>query len=555
MTNKKNKVMKDGKRMENAISTLFLLYMGVIFPLIMHDKYFDITVTKYKTFQVGVCLYAILMVLAVVAELPAVKGYSVKKELLSAKDERGITSFIKKHNIMPVDVCMCAFFLANVCAFIVAEDKLSAYTGESGRRCGLLFMILAYLVYVCLGRGYKLPAIIPFTFLCTGSFSAVVALLQYAGIDFLKLRKGLTESQGRIYISTFGNIDIYASFLCVFVPVAMGIYLLSHNSKQNTEKGTSKKETASIKDKAKMFLDRALPVASFASICIGSSAMASTNADLAYAGIIVALAFLFVAALSLGSLHRFVDVMIAVCGGFLLAGIVGQRDGSSLEYLDGISAFVTRIKPMTMVLFMLVVIRVILLSLKKAVCRVKGKKAFVIGVLSVVAVGILTLWAGVHFEVIPVHMDDSWGNYRGYVWSRLLESYRGFSPVNKIIGYGNETVKAIMSGSYYEEMMDVVGVIYDNAHNEYIQYLVTTGLFGLLSYVFLIVCAIYSMVKCIRLSEDSANRGLYLGVMLGIIGYAAQAAFNLNQALTTPYLFVLIGLAAGISRNTCHKAL
>ena len=36
---------------------------------------------------------------------------------------------------------------------------------------------------------------------------------------------------------------------------------------------------------------------------------------------------------------------------------------------------------------------------------------------------------------------------------------------------------------------------------------------------------------------------------LGIAGYAVQALFNLNQSLTTPYIFLLAAMAAGIGRR------
>lgn len=43
--------------------------MGILYPLIMHDKYFDITLTKYKAFEVALCIYAVLMALAVLLDI------------------------------------------------------------------------------------------------------------------------------------------------------------------------------------------------------------------------------------------------------------------------------------------------------------------------------------------------------------------------------------------------------------------------------------------------------------------------------------------------------
>ena len=99
-------------------------------------------------------------------------------------------------------------------------------------------------------------------------------------------------------------------------------------------------------------------------------------------------------------------------------------------------------------------------------------------------------------------------------------------------------------------MIDDIGVVYDNAHNEYLQYLVTTGLFGALAYVGLIVS---TMVMLIRTAvsvfkKEADTEGVFLALALGISGYASQAFVNLNQSLTTPYMFLMIAMAAGVCR-------
>ena len=67
---RKDNIAGDGRReLQNGITTLFLIYMGAAYPLIMHDKYFDITVTKYRAFYIALCIYAVLMVLAVLVDV------------------------------------------------------------------------------------------------------------------------------------------------------------------------------------------------------------------------------------------------------------------------------------------------------------------------------------------------------------------------------------------------------------------------------------------------------------------------------------------------------
>ena len=177
-------------------------------------------------------------------------------------------------------------------------------------------------------------------------------------------------------------------------------------------------------------------------------------------------------------------------------------------------------------------------------------KALIAAVLIVIAGGVTGLVCVSDRVGSLFSFDDSWGNYRGYVWRRLMESFREFNLPHKLFGYGNESVKEIMTSGYYDEMMDDIGVVYDNAHNEYLQYLVTTGLFGALAYVGLIVSAIVMLIRTAvsAVKEESDTEGVFIALALGIAGYASQAFVNLNQSLTTPYVFLMIAMAAGVCR-------
>ena len=182
----RKKKSDDSGTAQDWLSTIFLLYMGTLYPLIMHDKYFDITLTKYKAFEVALCVYAVLMVLAVLLDV-----FDGKKPFVMFKYRKSYVA---------TDWFMAGFFVANVLAFVMASDKMAAYTGEEGRRCGLQFMILAMLLYVCMGRGLRLRKCVFPAFLCVGSFTCIIAVFQYVGIDFLGIRDGLASSIMDIYI-------------------------------------------------------------------------------------------------------------------------------------------------------------------------------------------------------------------------------------------------------------------------------------------------------------------------------------------------------------------
>ena len=580
---RKDNIAGDGRReLQNGITTLFLIYMGAAYPLIMHDKYFDITVTKYRAFYIALCIYAVLMLVDVLGRNVSTghgqrsSGGNVDVSEGAAHGNgfiRRLRRFIDLHKIMAMDIFMTGFVLANVLAFFMSGNKAAAYTGEEGRRCGLQFVLLAFFLYVCMARYCRIRRYVAVIFMLAGSFVGVVGICQFMGYDFLGLREGLMQSIRNVYISTFGNIDIFASFLCVLVPAAAGAYISSAG-----------KESIVIR------------ITAVIAVLTGTGAVIISNANLAYAGVGGAMIAAWIWASYRGRIKKFADVcLVMACGVLAISIMLGQTDSGYSE-LDGLSCFVSDSRMVWIVSVVVLVVWAAIRLASKWTVKFRGKAALAVSV-GVSLAGIVTVVIyAVHNHMGIFSFEDSWGNYRGFVWRRLMEAYRDFSVPQMLFGYGNESVKAIMTDRYYDDMMNTVGVIYDNAHNEYLQYLITTGIFGAVSYVGLLVTTVAALVRTAvseaamnenesasgqsagkrskekktprdsRVARDSsfardsrtglecllgyvADEGGMIAVLFGITGYAVQAFVNLNQSLTTPYIFLFIAMAGGLCRR------
>jgi O-antigen ligase len=170
----------------------------------------------------------------------------------------------------------------------------------------------------------------------------------------------------------------------------------------------------------------------------------------------------------------------------------------------------------------------------------KNKRVLVITGVAVVLLGITA------FVLYGIKRGDSlfrfnykWGTYRGYIWAKCAETFKNAPIANKLFGYGNETIKQVVTVPNYDDMVEKTSRIYDNAHNEVLQYLLTLGLFGALSYIALVVSSIWYMCR-----YGSKNLHTYIPAFV-VCGYFVQGLVNLNQPITTPLFFVFLGVGIG----------
>ena len=142
-----------------------------------------------------------------------------------------------------------------------------------------------------------------------------------------------------------------------------------------------------------------------------------------------------------------------------------------------------------------------------------------------------------------VVFNDAWGSSRGYAWIRSMEVFREFfTTKDKIFGYGPETFRVLMENYYLGELGNV---IFDNAHNEYLHYLITIGLFGMLSYMAWLGTSIFWMARNLK------DRPEVAACLFALAAYAVQATVNLNLPVAMPVTVQL--LAMGVSRQLKKK--
>ena len=494
----------------DIVNNIFLIYIFSVYIIFMHNMYFDITITRARTFMYGSLVYVLLFVVSYILELYMMKYYKVKPPYFY-KDTPVI--------LMP-EVWMGGFLFANLMAFFVSNNKRGSWSGSTGRYFGLMMILCLTLMFVCLAREASVNKYIFGVFTFFSGASYVIACLQHFGFDPFGLRAKIVDKQKELFISTFGNINTYASYICVSLPVFAGLFIFS-----------------------KKKIVRAV---SGALLVLGSMAIIPAKSDNVYLGVGVGFIVLFYIAIIHKNFTEYIfSVLMVLCGLEIMAILNSAFEGSQ-KHINGIAEIIEN--PMIMLFLLILVLIILILSMLfrgvkyETYKAIQGKTFLIIFTAVMIISMIVVIIVGKNSGNELFVFNDKWGTYRGYVWTRGWYLFRDATLFNKIFGYGNETIGQLMKDWFETEMILVTNKRYDNLHNELLQYLVTTGLLGLTTYLGFLVTSFMYIGK--RMKDDP----ILISILASCAAYAAQSLVNLNQPITTPFFFVMLATGVGYAR-------
>ena len=143
-------------------------------------------------------------------------------------------------------------------------------------------------------------------------------------------------------------------------------------------------------------------------------------------------------------------------------------------------------------------------------------------------------------EIVKGNLDDGYGTHRLFIWKNTLK----IVPKNIINGVGIDNFyyafgdKPIARGIWF----------FDKAHNEYLQILITEGIFAIISYLLL-----YGWIVIKGIKNSYKNKEIHL--LLPVIGYLIQAFFNISVIEVAPFFYISLGLLVdrGISNEKSKR--
>lgn len=128
------------------------------------------------------------------------------------------------------------------------------------------------------------------------------------------------------------------------------------------------------------------------------------------------------------------------------------------------------------------------------------------------------------------------GKIRLIVWQGALEIFKHYP----IFGSGVET----FAYAYYQHrpashnLVSEWDFLYNKAHNEFLNYLATTGLMGLLSYIIIVITFIIVILK-----KQKSNNLLIYSLLASYISYLVQNFFGFSVVITALFFYLFPALA------------
>ena len=144
--------------------------------------------------------------------------------------------------------------------------------------------------------------------------------------------------------------------------------------------------------------------------------------------------------------------------------------------------------------------------------------------------------------------NDDWGTHRGHNWRIAMTNYiKNFNVFKKLFGYGPDTYLIITERSFYQDMIEKYGEIYDSAHNEYLNYLLCEGILGLVSYLGTFISALWISFK------DAKKNPLVLAAFMAVLSYMVQAVVNIAIPISTPIFFTFMYMLVATQFNKVEE--
>ena len=509
-------------QVHNSLVSYYLLVMFSFFTLFLTNQYSSARRDKFFLF---LGLTGGLLVFGTIA-------------YLIGRRERKREGLNTERFLIPLSVTDIAFFCFYgfaATSAIFSPHSSDTFMAYVGRNNGML-LLTAYLVaYLIITRMYVYKDYVIAVYLIFSCIIAGLTVINFFYLDPLGLLKGYGEKVAVDFGSTIGNKNTIASYMSLFTPVAIMTMVVNNK--------------------------RYMRIIAGVALIFAYAGVLSSNSSSVILGLMVGIPVMAIfASRKYEYLTRFMLAMaVMFAGGKALRLFSYIMDGHSkgFEFMQHFLIY-DKLTYIPIALFLALYVIMLLLRKKSDKYPANAITAILITLLAAGVLGVIG--AMIYFTSYDtetklgsfeklLRFNDKWGTHRGFMWIRSIDEYGKFDIFKKLFGYGPDMLYYVLQ-PYFTELASRFGDgSTDCAHNEFINYLITQGALGLLSYLTIIGSSVTRGIK------KAAANPMTLTFAAAIICYAVQSTVNLYQPITTPIFFIFIAITEAISRREgLHEA-
>lgn len=432
-----------------------------------------------------------------------------------------------KRNLSVTDCCVLAYFLFSTISVASGGFFENALWGSFGWNMGWMSQLSFALIYLALSRfGEHYRAIL--IVYCGSAFCVFgMGVLHRMLIDLIGFYEGLQGFQMAQFLSTMGQATWYASYLVVALPVGMAVFLFAKKTGWRVISGVY--------------------------TVVGFASLATQNSDSAFFAMAAfMIVFFWVCVEKRETLNRFVEICtLFLASGKVMYFLMKAHPNPDLHYdfitslvLEGITTWI--LLGMCMILSLFLYGRrdrpyslAGMLWLRRAVLIVVILAVVVsVGLIVLQSRGFLTGSLGEKLSAVSYfNWGSEWGNGRGRIWEFSVRVFMEESVGHKLFGIGPDCFSSYTAAVHGEEAALFWGEkILTNAHNEWLNTLINTGIFGGAAYIGIFVSAVGRFLRARR------ENFLLVGAAASAASYMAYNFFCYQQVCCTPFVFLLLGI-------------
>ncbi|WP_177205614.1 O-antigen ligase family protein [Acetitomaculum ruminis] len=500
----------------NEVVFLYGVFVTVVFPILFHDRYNDILHAKAAAFDyvsIGAILFCGIVIISYL--------FSIRK-----LQDKKLKDYLKDLSI--IDKFIIVFMFATTISFLINPNKYNTFWGVDGRRIGYLALMICGVSYFLYSRYLKdIDLLMILTFLAA-VFISLIAIANHLGFDPLDMFVTMPkESQ---LISTLGNRDCLAGYIILLWPVSM-FYIFKSPKKL-------------------------LRIISWIYLLISFAAVVAAMCDSAYIAIfIIALVSLCFVFDNYKSLIGYCYIFLSFFAVHIVMKYLRNVREEYAWKAEGITEFLINnvwILALATVFFLLMAVFFTIMKKKEIDIGKFKVLRIIVWIAAFISIAFLIglmIYVSSKYESKAeckevfgtlanyIYFDESFGSSRGRIWNIALKTFLAMPFINKIFGYGPAGFRYALVEFLEESVYTFKSGRLIDAHNEFLQYLVTLGIFGIISYFGIFISAI------IRFAKNRKKDFLVAGALVTTAAFLSQGIINNTHIYIEPLLFLLLAIA------------